>query len=460
MNIRTRRVIMIAFILAFFIIGPILLFYASGYRFDLKREKVIKTGTLMLEAKDVKKANLYINNDLYEEPFSDKVFIYNLLPGDYQVRLEKNGYYSWEKKISIHSNLTTFIKNIVLFKKEIPLQIISGQIVSLSISPDYQEVVYLLNSGDFWELYKYNPNTKENIFLARFSPGNKANLSFAASSKKVLLNIDNRYSIFDVENQKNGPDLNEIINLKIQNLKWDNQSDNLLYAFYKNAIYSVDIFNKKSEKVFEVKDSKISSEFYIEGKDIFYITLEKEKNILYKYNLNFSTTKKILELSKSTNYQFIKSTNNYIGLIDLDQQKLHLIKKLNTDSEVSINEADPIKEFNAKAASWDKNEKQLLMYNDFEIYIYNPETGEENIINRYGQIIKKADWYPNLSYIAIQFEDSLQMIDLEITNGTHAVTELITSGKILDFYLDADGKNIYFDGQIGKQEGLYKLKLQ
>jgi len=451
---------MIGFILAFFIIGPILIFYASGYRLDFKREKVIKIGSLMLEAKDVKKANLYINNELYEEPFNDKVFIYNLLPGDYQIRLEKNGYYTWEKKISVHSNLTTFAKNIILFKKEVPLQIIAGQIISLAITPDYQKIVYLLDSGTFWELYQYNPNAKENFLLARFSPGHLANLSFAASSKKVLLNIDNHYSILDIENQKGGPDLAEIINFVPQNLKWDNQSDNLLFAFYKNAIYSLNIFDKKSEKIFELKDSKINPEFYIEGKDIFYIKLEKEKNILYKYNLNFSTTKKILELSKSASYQFIKSGNNFIGLIDLDQQKLHLIKKLNTDSEISINAAEPIREFNAKAAIWDKNEKQLLIYNDFEIYIYNPNSGEENIINRYGQIIKKALWYPNLSYIAIQFDDSLQIIDLEITNGTHAVTELVKSSKIFDFYLDEEGKNIYFNGKIDKSEGLYKLKLK
>lgn len=451
---------MIGFILAFFIMAPILIFYASGYRLDIKREKVIRTGTLMLDGKDIKKANLYINNKLHEEPFTDKIYIYNLLPGDYQVRLEKEGYFPWEKKVSIYSNLTTFAKDIVLFKKELPLQIIDDQVIALSFSPDFQKIVYLINTDSFWELYQYNPNTKENFFLARFSPGRQAALAITTSSKKVLLNIDNRYSIFDIENQKNGPNLAEIINFIPKKIKWDMQSDNLLYASYKNAIYTIDIFGKKSEKIFELKDSSINPEFYIEGKDIFYIQQEKEKNVLYKYNLNFSTNKKILELSKSSNYQFIQSTNNYIGLIDSDAQKLHLIKKINTDSEVNINTDDPVKEFNAKAAVWDKTEKQILIYNDFEAYIYNPATGEENIINRYGQTIEKALWYPNLSYIVIQFNDSLQIIDLQISNGTHAITELIKANKILDFYLDEEGRNIYFNGKIDKLEGLYKLKLK
>jgi len=449
---------MIGFILAFFIMAPILIFYASGYRIDIKREKVIKTGTLFMDGKDIKKANIYINDKLYEEPFTEKIFIYNLLPGDYQIRLEKDGYYSWAKKISIYSNITTFAKDIVLFKKELPLSIAEGQIIALTISPDSQKIVYLIDTDSFWELYQYNPNTKENFFLARFSPGKRSSLDVTISNKKVLVNIDNKYSIYDIENQKSGPDLTEIIDFLPKNLKWDLQSDNLLFAFYKNSIYSIDIFGKKNEKILEIKN-KIYPEFYIEGKDIFYIQQENEKNILYKYNQNFNTTKKILELTKSENYQFIKSSNNYLGLIDLDLEKLYLIKKVNTDSEINIIGSDPVKEFSAKAAIWDSNKKQLLIYNDFEIYIYNPNSGEESMINRYGQAIKKALWYPNLKYIALQFEDSVQIIDLEISNGTHAITEIIKNAQIIDFYLDKEGKNIYFGGIVDKSGGLYKIKL-
>jgi len=236
---------MIGFILAFFIMAPILIFYASGYRIDIKREKVIKTGTLFMDGKDIKKANIYINDKLYEEPFTEKIFIYNLLPGDYQIRLEKDGYYSWAKKISIYSNITTFAKDIVLFKKELPLSIAEGQIIALTISPDSQKIVYLIDTDSFWELYQYNPNTKENFFLARFSPGKRSSLDVTISNKKVLVNIDNKYSIYDIENQKSGPDLTEIIDFLPKNLKWDLQSDNLLFAFYKNSIYSIDIFGKK-----------------------------------------------------------------------------------------------------------------------------------------------------------------------------------------------------------------------
>jgi hypothetical protein len=450
---------MYSFILVFFIIAPILIFYASGYRFDIKRERIIKTGTLMLEAKDLKKANLYINNELYETPFNEKIFVYNLLPGDYDVRLEKNGYYSWGKKLSIYSSLTTFAQNIVLFRKETPLQISDGKIIDFSIAPDYSKLVYLVETNYSWELYEYNIGTRENTFLAHFPLSRNASLSFAASSKKIMLKIDGQYLIYDIENQKPSLDLKDIINFTPQNIKWDPQSDNLLYAEYKNAIYQINIFDKKNEKIFEIKD-KINPEFYLEGKDIFYISQTKDKNILYKYNLNFKTTKKVLELAQSNNYQFSQSNGNYIGLADLDRQKFNLIKKTNSDSEINVNLEEPIREFNAKAAIWDKNGKQLLLYNDFEIYIYNPETGEENIINRYGRVIQKVLWYPNLFYLAIQFEDSLQMIDLTLTNGTHAVTELVKSNQISNFYLDENGSTLFFSGKIGGREGIYKLKLK
>ncbi|MDD5341281.1 MAG: hypothetical protein PHC97_02480 [Patescibacteria group bacterium] len=458
MTLKTRRIIMFVFIGAFFIIAPILVFYASGYRFDFKRERVIKTGTLMLQANDVK-ANLYINNELYETQFNDKIFVYNLLPGDYDIRLEKNGYYSWEKKLSVYSNTTTFAQNIILFKKEVPLQVVDGKIINFSITPDFQKLVYLLEVNSSWNLYDYNIGTRENALLAALTPGKSSELSFAASNKKILLKVGSQYFVYDIENQKSGSDLKSIISFAPQNLKWDLQSDNLLYAEYKNSIYSVNIFDKKVEKIFENKEN-INSEFYLEGNDVFYIQQEKDRNTLYKYNLISKTTKRVLDLAESKNYLFTKSNGSYIGLIDRDHAKFYLIKKTNEGQEISINSGEPIKEFNAKGALWDRDGKQVLLYNDFEIYIYNPSTGEENIINRYGEVVQKALWYPNLYYIVIQFDDSVQIIDLTLTNGTHAVTEILGADKISNFYLDENGNTIFFDGSLGKQEGLYKLKIR
>ena len=80
---------MFSFIAVFFIFAPILIFYASGYRLDLNRIKILKTGTLYVEAKNIKDAQLFINNLEYKERFNEKQFIYNLFPGEYNIKLTK-----------------------------------------------------------------------------------------------------------------------------------------------------------------------------------------------------------------------------------------------------------------------------------------------------------------------------------------------------------------------------------
>ncbi len=457
--------------------APILIFYASGYRYDLKREKILKTGTLLLEAKDIKDAQLYINDKLYEKPFDEKLFIYNLLPGDYNIRLEKENYYSWEKNLTIQSSLTTFAQDIILFKKNIPLQIVDGPINNFYLSPDEKKIVYSLNTENFLELYALNLENNEETFLYRtVAPDNAIELSWAASSKKVLVKINDTYLVFDIQNQNTSQDIKELLNFEPQDIKWDNSSDNLLYALKQETgtisesmdlpangnseIYKIDLLAKTNQSIFSDDQNLINSEFYIENNDIFYIKRENNKDLLYKYNLNFQTNKIIAELNKSENYKFIKSNNNYLGLIDTDNQKIFLIQKVINNPSTNVGLNSGIKELTGKNGLWDKDEKKLLFYDDFEISYFDTETNQETFINRYGQKIVKALWYPTLAQIALLFENNIKILDLNVDNGQRNVIDIVKFDQITNFYLDQKGEIIYFNGKIGKQQGLYQLQIR
>jgi len=461
MTVKTRRIIMFSFIAAFFILAPTLIFYASGYRLDINRFKILKTGTLYVEAEDIKEAQLFINDLKHEHEFNEKQFIYNLFPGEYNIKLIKEGYYSWENKATIQSSLTTFARDIILFKKEVPLQIINGTIPDLNLSPDWQKIIYLSKTDSFTEIYYYNIDKKDSILLYRL-PKNNQNISikWAASSKKILLSIDQEHLVFDLANTKQAININELINFNLDKTKWDLNSDNIIYASTENSIYKIDLLAKKVEIVFIDNQNNIYPEFFTEASDVFYIKKSENNNSLYKYNLNFKTDKEILQISKSNNYKFIKSSNNYIGLIDLDLQKLYLIQKVITASETNISAEAPIKKFNAKDAHWDTNEKELIIYDDFEILKYNPATGQEEIINRYGQIIKKANWYHKYAYVIVLFDNKIEIIDLQTTNGSRNVTKIVSFENMNNFFADKKGENIYFNGEIGKQQGLYQIKIR
>lgn len=151
---QVRRVFMLFLIASFFIISPIIILYTIGYRYDAKEHLIKQTGVLTLDIQP-KDSSVFIDNILVkkEMPFE----LANRAPGFYNVRIEKDGYYKWDKKIEIKSKETTHIKNFELIRHLLPTKKFQEMenITKLSISSDGK---YLLFSN------KKNKNNFE-VFL-------------------------------------------------------------------------------------------------------------------------------------------------------------------------------------------------------------------------------------------------------------------------------------------------------
>jgi len=238
-------------------------------------------------------------------------------------------------------------------------------------------------------------------------------------------------------------------------ISWDHRA-NQLYALTEQTFYRLDPEAQTADSIHQT-EKEIAQEFYIEDNDIYYIEKLEQANVLYKYNLSFQTTKKVLDLNISKDYKFIKSNNNYLTIIDTSIEKLYLIKKIINNLDYNLINLEPVKEFNASNAVWDQSETQLILYNDFEIFTYDTNTNEEKLINRYGQKILKAQWYPKNNYLLVLFDESLKIIDLHIENGLRNVTEILKFEKLNDFHLDEDAEKIYFSGQNQEQKGIFKI---
>ena len=112
MTLKTRRLLYISFILAFLIITSSLILYATGYRIKLTwpidfNQTFQKTGMFIFDT-EPHGAKIYLNKKP-QELFFKKIFtreesfiktptkIKNLLPGEYDITLELEGYWPWRK---------------------------------------------------------------------------------------------------------------------------------------------------------------------------------------------------------------------------------------------------------------------------------------------------------------------------------------------------------------------------
>ena len=222
MTLRTRRIIMFSFIAIFFIAAPLLLLYTSGYRYNLKRGKIIKTGLLVIRTtpKDV---NVYLDGqlqprqptllDTYEQRITD------LPPKKYLLEIKKDGYFDWRKNLEVRPNQTTFAKTVLLLKKNTPWSILEKQVILTKISPDKKRLALAANNEkqDLVYIYSTNSDNLENIPL-KINSDKINNIEWSDSSKKIIIRTAKDIYIYNLENRVT-KSLKEIIIDNLHNSK-------------------------------------------------------------------------------------------------------------------------------------------------------------------------------------------------------------------------------------------------
>lgn len=99
---KKRRGYILFFSVIFFIITPILILYATGYRLT-DTFSLGQTGGLYITT-DQSGVQIYVNNKLIKETgiFQKNVFVQNLKPGTFVVETRKDGLTSWKKELKVY----------------------------------------------------------------------------------------------------------------------------------------------------------------------------------------------------------------------------------------------------------------------------------------------------------------------------------------------------------------------
>lgn len=100
-----RQLLITIFILSFLILGTLAaVLYGKGYRFGLNEGRLDFAGTGLLVATSTPDgARVFVNGHLTTA--TDNTI--NLSPGDYSVKISKDGYFPWEKKLKIQKEVVT-----------------------------------------------------------------------------------------------------------------------------------------------------------------------------------------------------------------------------------------------------------------------------------------------------------------------------------------------------------------
>lgn len=166
MSRRMRLMIMGVLIASFFIISPIIILFTAGYRYDMVEGNITGTGVLSIDVSPGD-ARVFIDNVLIENkiPIHEK----NLIPNkNYIVRIEKEGYRTWNKEIFVRPNQTAYISDIALYKNEIPeyISLPSTTQSVLNLSPNGTYIFTIDRDSGYDHIFIYDTKIKKRTSVA------------------------------------------------------------------------------------------------------------------------------------------------------------------------------------------------------------------------------------------------------------------------------------------------------
>lgn len=450
MSIKTRRILYISFILAFLIITPIVMSYAAGYKFSFAKKSFQKTGMIIIESEPIG-AKIYLN-DKPQKTFLKRYFgeensyiitpakLKNITPGEYSIKLELAGYWSWEKKLVVRGGETTFAEDINLFKKDAPLLISEGNYIFSSSSPD--EKKYILNNGEKTILLDLE---KEEENVLPFQKIEKE-IVWSSDGKMIIINE----TIFDLENRKELINLKNYIGREAINIKWKDKDNNTI-LFQSEKEKSIKIFSLATKDVKTITKEIAAKNFILKNNYLY--TIEEKKGItsLNSFNINSGEARRSINIPSFGLYNFVNQDNKFINLYDEKHQILYII---NPDDYFPVIETIN----NVKNSEW-INDDTLLYINDFEIWLADIKNYNKELLTRISGRISQAIWHPSQNYIIYLTSGSINAIELD-NREKHNITELIKTDMPSAATINKDGDILYFNGKIGSQQGVYKLTIQ
>lgn len=443
MSYKFRNILFICFVLVFFVLTTIFSLSASGYRISLSalmsgKSFIQKTGTLAVNSNPggakITLINQYSNFFSEEEILKNKnIFtpykIKSLLPGNYLLSFELDGYWPWQQKVSVYSEQTTYVEDVVLFKKSSPIIFFNSEVQNINID-SYGKSIALQKTNQV-----VNLSNSQEIILS----DDTYNVSFLGD-KKILVNGN---SIFDYSREK----YLSVDNLDLGNSKKIKIIDGNLY-YLNNGLHSYNFFTKKEEYVLNDK-RLIEYDLYNNG--YCYIFSDVDNYILKAYSYWQKEPISVTTLPSNGEYEILSSfaPTNFIYVYDHNFKTLYIINLASKFSSywAVLNNVENINFI---------DNGNFVYSSGFEIYSYNSILAEEFLIGRFNSIISGLVWHPK-NYLIYSTENDIVILDLKHNNYS---IKLVTLDKVGNLVLDKLGSVLYFTGSIDNQSGVYKLLIQ
>lgn len=438
MDKRIKKILILIFVVLFLLAIPATIFYCQGYRFDFKNKKLVKTGGLSFQTRPTN-CEVYLDEEIIKKTdlLFGSVFVKNLLPKRYAVRISKEGFSSWEKILEVKEAFVTEAKNIVLFPEKFNFSVILSDVEDYFLSPDGKKIILKKSDEESWNLaiFDLEKNVQEN-FLSEKDLEEKGlkflDLNWVFDSRRLLLKTEfqkeTKYFIIDVPTEEK---------TKISPLDYGVIEDVSFNPYNSQEIFFVKILNDDKsllkinyvEKNNPVMILKNILTYRVYDKDVFWLGLD---GFLRKSNFSGET----LEIINTKPF-LIEENSGYEAEIFPGAV---FLKKENVLYQVNSSKTFEVFFESVNNLKISPDYKKLAIVNDYEIWILflsdaleqpQRKAGQKIFLTRFSQKIDEIFWL-NQNYLIFTVGDKIRTSSFHSENLDFSISSKLKIAEIDD----------------------------
>ncbi len=391
----TRFILIGIGIVLFLLVTPVIVLYARGFKYDFNNNKVVKTGTLVVKTEPTN-AFVFLND--IKHSGDTPINIRFLIPGDYNVRIEKEGYQSWTKRLPIRSQFVTWVNEgrefISLFYDAAHFSR-ETKIDYASVAKNRQEIAYIANS----ELKVIRTNHHAYDFVDKITTTPK-NLDLPLTWNKAIQII-------------NLPKTDLVGITKIET------SESATVAIISNNLYAISADGSK-----KLLDEAVL-DFTLDGSAIWYA----QKTQIRRINPSTGEDVVVTTIPPTAKTRLIRSNNQLFVILDSN------IYIINDELERIYSPAT--------FGFFDGTSNKLVYGNSNEILVYDSGTHRSEVILRSITPIKNVTINLETGYIMFVNDNKIKAIELDGRDHRNIYTILALKDDFLDFIVSSDGIWMY-----------------
>jgi len=462
MTISTKRILYTLFFLIFFIIGPFLLLYATGYRLNTQKFKIEKTGSLIVESFP-KNADIFLNDKPIKQKTPAKLRY--LLPNEYLLRVSKGGFYGWEKRVRVQSNLATFEKSIILIENNSPVLLYEGEITLLSPIQEKKAFLFIEKDEEVQHLKLFKAIDASQSLIKTFQKNSTITIEEWSFNKEYAVvseytqNIANHFLLHvqtgEIQN------ITSATGKFFEKIRFDALNGSILYGLRSNVIYQIDSRDFTTQAV--LSDSV--QDFTARGTSFYYTSTEGTRSLLKKTKLLGQEDAKTVMLPKFSQYSIRLVRDNILLVTDSIDHKIFLMKTEIFDSKNAAEiENNIILQETAMEVRWPKDQNEMLLINTFEIREFSPANKEVRLIARLGEEIQNVHRAINGHFMVYKIRDTIKISNVSFPDkNTYTLLNKVDSAQIFIYdhgtVFSPHRSTAFVAGTISGKRGIFALTL-